>query len=64
MFPGIISWQKLILPLWRNSPYDTTDSTWQKLEVDGKHGIFLAINMSVLHNEGKGEDVNLHPNSL
>jgi len=65
MFPDAMSWRRFIFSLPRNRACDMIDWTWtQKLEENGKHRIFAAINISILLNGGKdGKNVNINPDS-
>jgi len=65
MFPDAMSWRRYIFSLPRNRACDMIEWTWtQKLEENGKHRIFAAINISIfLNGETDVEDVNINPES-
>lgn len=63
-FPDAASWRRFVFALPRNRACDVIDWTWtQQLADDGQYRIVSAMDISVLHNGGRGKDANVNPNS-
>ncbi len=63
-FPDAAAWRRFVFSLPRNRACDILDWTWtQKLNEDGEYGIFSALDISVLHNGGRGAGANVNPKS-
>eukprot|EP00584_Thalassiosira_punctigera_P017928 CAMPEP_0172565214 /NCGR_PEP_ID=MMETSP1067-20121228/107392_1 /TAXON_ID=265564 ORGANISM="Thalassiosira punctigera, Strain Tpunct2005C2" /NCGR_SAMPLE_ID=MMETSP1067 /ASSEMBLY_ACC=CAM_ASM_000444 /LENGTH=77 /DNA_ID=CAMNT_0013356049 /DNA_START=54 /DNA_END=283 /DNA_ORIENTATION=+ len=57
-----MAWRCFVFSLPRNRACDVLDWTWtQKLDEDGEYRIFSALDISALHNGGRGADANVNP---